>query len=242
MRKRSSLKWIVFIGGLGLSLLTPVALIGAGGPVPEKPPAALSDLNSERIGMKADLKIILQDRFGRLSASEHKLYKAGLQVRLEPWKADPSSPGGEDIYIYDYEKQRQYRVIVSEKIYFVSVIGRAVSIEAQREGLIPFEAHPNVKVERTKLAETIFDGRPCLLYLEVRSLMAAEESKGKKRRLAAEHFLIWEAVNLKNQPVRVVYTDPNYITKIIEYRNARIERMDPSVFLPPKGFPGLSPF
>ncbi len=256
MKETSHFKRITLIGGFGLSLLMAHPSIGSDqSRLPdsqEKPPAAPSDLNSGLIGMKADLKIILQDRFGRLSSSEHKLYKVGMQVRIEPLSPgplDPSLPDGqrqagpyEDVYIYDYVKRKQYRVILSDKIYFETTISQSGLIEAQREGLMPLEEYPNVVVEKSKLAETTFDGRPCRLYLQVRSLMAAEGSNQKKKRLAVEYTFLWEATDLGNQPVRIVYTDPDYITKIIEYRNARIEQVDASLFQPPKSFPSLSPF
>ncbi|HXC61275.1 MAG TPA: hypothetical protein VNV63_01255, partial [Nitrospiria bacterium] len=61
-------------------------------------------------------------------------------------------------------------------------------------------------------------------------------------RLAVEYILLWEATDLGNLPVRIVYTGPDYITKIVEYRNVRIEPVDASLFQPPKGFPSMSPF
>lgn len=263
MRETSHFKRITLIGGFGLSLLMAIPSIGSDQPpLPdsqEKPPVVSPDLNSGLIGMKTDLKIILQDRFGRLSSSEHKLYKAGMRVRIEPLSTGPLDPSlrlpdgqvpdelkqagpYEDVYIYDYVKRKQYRVILSDRIYFETTISQSGLVEAQREGLMPLEEYPNVEVEKSKLAETTFDGHPCRLYLQVRSLTATEGSKQKKERLAVEYTLLWEATDLGNLPVRIVYTGPDYITKIIEYRNVRIEPVDASLLQPPKGFPSLTPF
>jgi hypothetical protein len=241
------LKHITLIGGLGLFLLMAVPSIGS-----DQPPPSNNQEQVGLIGMKADLKIILHDSFGRLSSSEHKLYKAGMRVRIEPLSIgtpdlnlpDEQRQTGayEDVYIYDYVNRKQYRLILSDKIYFETTISQSGLIEAQRDGLIPLEEYPNVEVEKPKLAETTFDGHPCRLYLQVRSLTATEESKQKKKRLAVEYILLWEATDLGNLPVRIVYTGPDYITKIVEYRNVRIEPVDASLFQPPKGFPSMSPF
>lgn len=224
----------------------PIASIGSDRQGQDRPPAESPESNTGLIGMNAHLRIILQDRFGRLSSSEHKLYKAGMQVRIEPLKAGPSSASGgsgeEDVYLYDYVNRKQYRVIPSDKIYFETTLSQSGLAEAQRGGLMPLEEYPNVVVEKFKLSETTFDGHPCRLYLQVRSLMATEGSKQKKKRLAVEYTLLWEATDLGNLPVRIVYTAPDYITKIIEYRNVRIEPVDASLFQPPTGFPSLSPF
>jgi hypothetical protein len=129
-------------------------------------------------GLKADLKIILQDRFGRLSSSEHNLYKAGMLVRIElpssgpldinPMDGKEQAGPSEDIYIYDYAKRKQYRLIPSGKIYFETVIPQTGLIEAHRDGLVSLQDPPNVETNKLKLAETIFDGHPCLLFLQVR--------------------------------------------------------------------------
>jgi hypothetical protein len=235
-------RMILFIGGFGLSLLMTYPSIALNqNSLSSTPP----DSNQDRLpgpagltGMKADRRIILQDRFGRLSSSERKLYRAGMQVRMEPLK-----PGlHEDIYIYDYAKLKQYRVIPSDKVYFESNLGRSEVAEAQRDGLIPVEKYSDILVEKENLAETTFDEHPCRLMLQVRSLLAPKGSKEAKKRLAVDYTLLWEATDLNNQPVRIVYTSPDFITKIIEYRNARIEQMDASLFQPPKDYPRLSPF
>ena len=254
IKEASLFKRIVLIGGFGLSFLTAQSSIGSDSsphpPLPDRP--AGGQEQTALTGLKADLKIILQDRFGRLSSLEHHFYKAGRLVRIEPPPSspvDPNLPDGqrptgpsEDIYIYDYTKRKQYRLIPSSNIYFETGIPPAGLIEAQREGWISLEESSNVETKKLKLAETTFDGHPCLLYLKVRSLMAAEGPKQKRKRLAVEYSLLWEAADLENLPVRIVYTGPDFITKIIEYRNARIERMDAALFQPPKGFLGLSPF
>ena len=242
MKKPAHIKRIVLlISGLGLSLMMTCPSIGFN---QDSPPATISDSDQDRpsglaglTGMKADLHIILQDRFGRLSSSELKLYKAGNQVRMEPLK-----PGSnEDIYIFDYARLKQYRVIVSDKIYFESNLGKSGLAEAQRDGLIPMERYADVAVEKLELAEKVFDGHLCRLTLQVRSLLAPEE-KRRKKPLAVDYTLLWIATDLENQPVRIVYTGPDIITKIIEYRNVRIEQMDASLFQPPKDFPSMSPF
>jgi hypothetical protein len=116
-------------------------------------------------------------------------------------------------------------------------------IEAQREGWIPPKESSKIETKKIKLGETDFDGHPCLLYLQVRSLMTgAEAPKQKKKRIAVEYTLLWEATDLENLPVRILYTGPDYVTKITEYRNIRMERMDAALFQPPKNFRGLSPF
>src|SRR5262249_27860390 len=148
----------------------------------------------------------------------------------------------EDTFIYDYARRKQFRLIPSSKIYFETPIAPSGFIEAQREGWIPWQESSNIESKKIRLAETTFDGHPCLLYLEVKSLMSAEGSKRKKKPLAVGYSLLWEATDLENLPVRIVYTGPDYVTKIIEYRAARIEQADPALFRPPGDFRGLSPF
>jgi len=244
LKETSLLKRITLIGGFGLSLLTADLSIGSD---QLHPPDGQEQTGLT--GLKADLKIILQDRFGRLSSSEHHLYKADKLVRIELPPSQPSDPNpldgqspSEEIYIYDYANRKQYRLIPARTIYFETVIPQSGLIEAQREGLVSLQEPLNVETKKLKLAETIFDGHPCLLYLQIRSLMSGEGTKQKKKRLAVEYSLLWEAADLGNLPVRIVYTSPDYITKIIEYRNARIEQMDASLFQPPKDFRSLSPF
>jgi hypothetical protein len=230
---------------LGLFLLTAHSAIGSD--------SSGDSASRERtdIGLTADLRIILQDRSGRSSNSEHRFYKSGMLVRIEPppaGPADPNLPDGQkqaaaadDVYIYDYAKRKQYRLIPSSKIYFETTIAASGFIEAQREGWIPWQESSNIEAKKIKLAETTFDGHPCQLYLEVKSLMSTEGSKRKKP-LAVEYSLLWEATDLENLPVRIVYTGPDYVTKIIEYRAARMQKADPALFRPPGDFRGLSPF
>ena len=68
MRETSHSKLITLIGGLGLSLLTTHLSVGSDQPrLPDLPDRqAGSQEQAGLSGMKADLKIILQDRFGRL--------------------------------------------------------------------------------------------------------------------------------------------------------------------------------
>lgn len=253
LKETSLFKRITLIGGFGLSLLASDPSIGSDQPRPPDLPDRLAGSQEQPglTGLKADFKIILQDRFGRLSSSEHHLYKAEMLVRIEPPSFQPLGPNldgqkqagpSDEIYIYDYTKRKQYRLIPSGKIYFETVIPQSGLIEAHREGLVSLQEPLNVETKKLKLAETIFDGHPCQLYLQIRSLMSGEGSKQKRKRLAVDYTLLWEAADLENLPVRILYTSPDYITKTIEYRNARIEQMDASLFQPPKDFRSLSPF
>lgn len=184
----------------------------------------------ETLGLVADLHTIIVDKTGKESASEARIHMLGKRLRFE---SKGSSKG--EVNIYDFDILRELRVVSQDRIFFERKIPRSFLIKAERDGLYRPD-NPNITIDKIRLKEDRVDNHPTLLYLVVRSLKTGEKT------VAKDYSMVWEATDLNNNPVRIVYPMPDFSTVIVEYRNATIEKLDPSLFLPPPDFLNLSPF
>jgi hypothetical protein len=191
----------------------------------ETPPAAeiFPDLS-------ADLQSTLIDRSGHTAVTIVHIYRSGKMVRYEHTRTDPP-----EIWIMDYGDLKEYRIYAGDKIYFETPIAHRLSYKAQREGLIPPEARPEIVERRIHLREDTLEGHPCDLVLLVRSIKDRKD-------FGADYTLIWEARDLDNQWIRVAYHQANYTLFIQDLRSVKLGPVDPELLHPPNGFAGMSPY
>jgi hypothetical protein len=168
-----------------------------------------------------------------------KLYTLPPRVRFEPHSEEEDEAYGE-VQLYDFEDQKMRRVFFDDKIFFQIDLTERNRFKAMLEGWIPWKDLPNTKRRKIKLKEDLVNGHPCILYLQERKIEAPADKKSSFTFL--EYSLIWEAADLKELPVRVIYFLPNQRTVVVDYKNARLSDMDPTFFQPPEGFLNLSPF
>lgn len=190
----------------------------------------ISGNESDSVGLIANLRMTSINRAGKESVSEAKIYKLGKLVRYEP---QGSNLG--EVNIYDFEHLMELRVIYSDKIFFERRINRNFLLRAERDGFYK-PVDPDITIDKFRLKEDRFDNHPTILYLVVRSLKTGEKN------ITKDYSMVWEATDLGNIPVRIVYPTLGFSTVIVEYMNASLERLDPSLFQPPPEFLNLSPF
>jgi len=196
------------------------------GAEPSEPPSAVETLPD----LSADLQSTLIDRSGHTAVTTVHIYRSGKMVRYEHTRTDPP-----EIWIMDYGDLKEYRIYAGDKIYFETPIAQRLSYKAQREGLIPPEARPEVVERRIYLKDDTLDGHPCDMVLLIRSI------KGRKD-FGADYTLVWEARDLDNQWIRVAYHQANFTLFIQDLRSVKLEPVKPELLHPPDGFAEMSPY
>lgn len=182
------------------------------------------------VGLTADLNTIVVDTAGNEKVSVVRIYRLGKLVRYEP-----KVNNIEEVNIYDFDLLKEIRVIYSDKIFFERKINRSFLLKAERDGFY-MPVNPNVTIDRIRLKEDKFDDHPAILYLVVKTL------KKDGKNLIKEYSLVWEATDMNDIPIKIVYPQSDRSTVIVEYRNAKLEKLDPLLFQPPPDFLNLSPF
>lgn len=181
-------------------------------------------------GLSADVYTTTINKAGKESISEAKIYRLGKRLRIE----SKESRTGE-VSIYDFDLLKEMRVVPQDRVFFERRITRSFLIKAEREGLY-MPVNPNIKINRIRLKEDRTDNHPTVLYLVVRSMKTGEKT------VARDYSMVWEATDLGNIPIKIVYPMSDFSTVIVEYRNVTMDKLDPSLFLPPPDFLSLSPF
>ncbi|MBI3812482.1 MAG: hypothetical protein HY283_09815 [Nitrospirae bacterium] len=207
------------------------ATLFAGVAAAEEPPAAapapavvsLPDLT-------ADLQTTTIDRSGHTAISTVHIYRSGELIRYEHLDIVPP-----EISVMDYGKLKEYRIFNNDKIYFEAPIGNRIAFKAQRERLIRPEPPPDLVEKRIILREDTLEGHPCNIVLLIRSVKDRKE-------LGTDYTLLWEAQDLKGQPIRVAYHQPNLSLLIMDLRNAKFGPVDPILMQPPTGFANMNPY
>lgn len=184
----------------------------------------------DSIGLVADLYTTTINKTGKESISVAKIYRLGKRLRFE---TKESSTG--EFSIFDFDLLKEMRVVPQDRVFFERKINRSFLIKAEREGLYAPD-NPNVRIDRIRLKEDRTDNHPTVLYFIVRSMKTGEKT------VARDYGMVWEATDLGNIPIKIVYPMSDFSTVIVEYRNAAMEKLDPSLFLPPPDFFSLSPF
>jgi len=214
----------VLFGGLVGMILALAAAVSA------SEPAELPSVVEALPDLSAELQSTLIDRNGHTAVTTAHIYRSGHFIRYEHTRTDPP-----EIWIMDYGDLKEYRIYAGDKIYFETTIAKRLSYKAQREGLIPPEPRPEILERRIRLKEDTLDGHPCDMILLVRTI------KGRKE-FGADYTLIWEARDLQNQWIRVVYNQANFTLYIQDLRNIKMEPINPDLLRPPDGFAAMSPY
>ncbi|HEY5594445.1 MAG TPA: hypothetical protein VIL61_04715 [Nitrospiria bacterium] len=212
------------VTGIALASMLLVAVAAAEEP-PASPPAVepLPDLS-------ADLQITAIDRNGHTSATTVHIYRSGKLIRYEHRQADPP-----EVFIMDFGRLKEYRIYAGDKIYFETSFSSRLARKAQREGLIRMEENPDILQSRIVLREDTIDGHPCDIVLLIRTVKNRKE-------LGSDYTLLWEARDLKRQPLRIAYHQNNYMLMIVDLRDVKFEPVDAALLQPPPGFVSMNPY
>lgn len=168
-----------------------------------------------------------------------RIYSSPPLVRFEPHPEEGIGSYNE-ILLYDFERQKVRRVFLGDKIYFEDELTERNRLKAMQEGWIPWRDLPNTQRRKIKLKEDFVNDHPCVLYLLERKL---EIPTGKKpSSIARQYSLFWEATDLNNLPVRIIYFLPEKSAVVVDYKDVKLEDPDPALFTTPEGFLNLSPF
>lgn len=178
----------------------------------------------------AEQHITRIDWFGQANHSTAKVYKSGPIIRYEQHRLNPP-----EISIFDYDQKKEYRIYEGDHIFFEVGIPDRIHAKAQREGLVPLVEDPNIEVERLLIGEAVVEEHPAEIILQIRKL------KEKKRR-RAEYTLLWEALDLDRQPIRIAYHQTAQTLVVVEYRNLKQDPIDPALLRIPEGYLNFTPF
>jgi hypothetical protein len=196
----------------------------------EEPPAAPTPAVESLPDLTADLRITTIDRNGHAAVSAVHIYRSGEVIRYEHRAIDPP-----EVSIMDFGKLKEYRIYAGDKIYFETSISNRLSYKAQRERLIRSEAPPDLVEKRIILREDTVEGHPCDIVLLIRSVK-------DKKEFGTDYTLLWEARDLKRQPIRVAYHQPNFTFFIMDLRDVKLEPVDPALLQLPTGFISMNPY
>lgn len=170
---------------------------------------------------------------------EQKFYSEGDMLRVE--EESSGIEGNPGIRIYDFGKKKLYTIMLNVKLYLEQ------DITADKD-FIMFEPPPDkkyssgkeLKVEKKKKGEDVIEGHPSTVY-EVTLIKRADKKTGKEEQLL-EKYLLWEADDLNNIPVKYEFELSGESRKVIEYVNVRTDAIEPSLFAIPEGYKAISPF
>ena len=172
--------------------------------------------------------------FGQKSESRSKIYREGYKVRTESFDSSPP-----EISIFDYENEKEFRIQEGDHIYFeVEIVGNQIN-RAQREGLIPLQPNPRVRIQEIQIGEMEIDGHPCEIIL----LVQEEDFKIRGRDFTKyDYTLRFEALDLDRQPIRVAYNQTRRTLVIVDYQDINEGPIDPELFDVPEGFLSFTPY
>lgn len=210
----------------GIALASMLLVAVAAAEEPSASPPAVEPLPD----LSADLQITAIDRNGHTSVTTVHIYRSGKLIRYEHRQTDPP-----EVFIMDFDRLKEYRIYAGDKIYFETSFANRLFGKAQREGLIRMEENPDIIQNRIVLREDTLDGHPCDIVLLIRTLKNRKE-------FGADYTLRWEARDLKGQPVRVAYYQANFTLAIVDFRNLKLEPVDPALLQPPPGFVSMNPY
>jgi hypothetical protein len=193
----------------------------------------------QAIGFTADFtsRVIFKDR--EHTAMSGKIYLLPPRVRFE-LLSEEEDVIYQEVQLYDFEHLKMRRVFQNDKIFFQIELTEKNRVKAMQEGWIPWKDFPNTKRRKIKLKEDLVNDHPCILYLQERKIEIPGGSKPPAHFF--EYSLVWEASDLKDLPVRIIYFLTNQRTVVVDYNNARLVDPEPTLFQPPEGFVDLSPF
>lgn len=192
------------------------------------PPAAVPSLPD----LTADLQTTFINRSGHASVSKVHITRSGKAVRYEHKELDPP-----EITIINFGDLKEYRVYAADQIYFETGISNRLWFKAQREGLVPVEERPDLVIvtERIVLRKDALEGHPCEIVLQIRSIK-------DRKALGSDYTLLWEALDMNRQPLRVAYHLADFAQTIVDFKNPKTEPIDPALIQPPPGFISMNPY
>lgn len=217
-----------------------IALLGVGGcasmediaPEPEKTEEAFEPPPKPFVTMAADRTTKLINPRGQVTAQTVHIYRDGYKVRTETIHSNPP-----ELYIFHHSEKKEYELHEADKIYFEITLPEQAHFRAQREGLIPWEKDPRAETTRNVLGEAKIDGHPCEIIFMVRKF------DFKERHLVGyEYTILWEALDLERQPIRVAYNQSRQILAVVEYSNIKTDAIDPKLFEVPDDYLSFTPY
>ncbi|GEM_PF-1595384 len=219
-----------------LLLICLVFLVSLNASAQESSPSASSQQTGE---FTADFTstLIFKDKGYTLLSG--RIFASPPLVRFEPQPEEPDRAYNE-VQLYDFEHQKMRRVFLDDRIYFQIELNEKARMKAMRDGWIPWKDLQTIKRRKIMLKEDFVNNHPCILYLQERRSEVPADKKTSV--VSLEYSLVWEAINLKGLPVRIIYFPPNQSIVVVDYKNMKLADLSPPLFNPPEGFLDLSPF
>jgi hypothetical protein len=211
---------------MGIALASMLFAAGAAAEEPPASPSAVEPFSD----LSADLQTTAIDRNGHTSVTTVHIYRSGKLIRYEHRQTDPP-----EVFIMDFGTFKEYRIYAGDKIYFETPFANRLLGKAQREGLIRMEENPDIIQNRIVLRDDTIEGYLCDIVLLIRTVK-------NKKEFGADYTLRWEARDLKRQPLRVAYYQANFTLAIVDFRNLKLEPVDPALLQPPPGFVSMNPY
>ncbi len=181
--------------------------------------------------VSADVEQVILTPDGRqTSATTFAVLLAEGRARVEVRSA-PGRSGYAEYQIYDFGRQRLYRVFPDDRIYFEERLSAALAAKIYVEGWAPRPDHLTVRA--IPLKDDPVEDAPARLAL-------VERRRGRGR--APEYALVWTAVPPGALPLRVVYVQEGGQTVALVYRRVETPQVNASDVAVPEGFVNLSPF
>ncbi|MCI0528144.1 MAG: hypothetical protein L0Y56_11965 [Nitrospira sp.] len=169
-----------------------------------------------------------------------RIFASPPLVRFEPQPEEPDRAYNE-VQLYDFEQKKMRRVFLDDRIYFQIELTEKARMKAMRDGWIPWKDLPTIKRRKIMLKKDFVNDHPCILYLQERRSEVPVDNQ-KTSVVSLEYSLVWEAIDLKGLPVRIIYFPPNQSIVVVDYKNMKLADLGPPLFNPPEGFLDLSPF
>ncbi len=190
-------------------------------------------------GLSFVKKTILATKDSDSVLLSQKFFSEGDMLRIE--EESSGIEGNPGIRIYDFKKKKLYTIMLNVKLYLEQ------DITAEKD-FIMFEPPPDkkypfgkeLKVEKTKRGKDNIEGHETTVY-EVKVIRKAEKGRDKEDQVI-EKYLLWEADDIDNIPVKYEIDLPTDSKKIIEYSEIKTGVIEPSLFAIPEGYKAISPF
>ena len=173
--------------------------------------------------------------------------RQGRKIYLEEQRSSSGPISYNEYFIYDYDKNKLFRFLRDERVYFESYLTVDQRLDAIRRGWIPSEGsfpRDELKVQLSSReiplrSDTYHD---TLVELLVREITAELPPEGAgEGQTIREYALVWQDP-AQNLPLKVIYTKSGYVKVIVTYEKITSELSEPEVFTIPKDYLNLSPY
>lgn len=217
---------------------SPIAVEPIVPPAPTEQLPAFPDISGS-FTSQAILKTVVQNFTGTLKRHGRKIY-------LEEQSTSSGPVGYNEYFIYDLDRNRLYRFLRDEQVYFESTLSLNQRVDAIRKGWVPAEGVFTYRDIKATLSSKDIPLRPDVMdkrtvELNLREVTTEIPAIGAAPARTIKYYsFVWLDPSL-NLPVKIAYS-VNYTNLIVEYHNITEEPSDPSLFEIPKDYVDLTPY